>query len=210
MNKFFVGIIVLSVISIILFLIYKRKINNYFICKECNTKIDETDKFCKNCGKKLKEYTRKRVIRQSNKKILISLYAMLIAVITMVLVYVLTYSKNGDIFYDLSGSTGVYMQKNDNTISSEKFWFVDCRALSNGILKKSVRNNDIHKIMVQGKTSSGKLTLKVISGKQEKVYDISNTDGEIEIKMDGLSGDLIKFFITHSKADHIYIKIRWE
>lgn len=210
MIKLLCGTIVLSIILIILFLIYKKKTDNYFICKECGTKTGVTDKVCKKCGTELNEIIRERVIKQSNKKFLMSIYAMLIVVIAMLSVYVLTYSKSGNIFYDLSGSTGVYMQKNDNTISTDKFWFVDCKALSNGILKKSVKNKEIHKIMAQGKTNSGILTLKVISGKQEKKYDISNTEGEIEIETDELSEDLIKFSITHSKSDHIYMKIRWE
>ena len=119
------------------------------------------------------------------------------------------YSCNGDIFYDLSGSTGIYAEKYDNTISDADYWIVDCKALTEGVLKKSIRNKKYEKLIVEGRTTDGEMILAIAAGTDKKEYDISNTNGELEIDIGELETDLLKLSVSHPQSENIFVCIKW-
>lgn len=152
------------------------------------------------------KYTQAKI----NRKVLAGVYACIGILAVSGASGVYAYSRNGDLFYDLSGSTGIYAQKKDNTLSDASHWTVTCRALSEGTFKKSIKQKKVNSFFVDAKTSDGNLILSVDTGSIVKEYDISDTKGEIALDVRGLDADTWKLAVSHQKAKHISLSIRWE
>ena len=145
-----------------------------------------------------------------NRKVLAGVYACIGILTVSGVSGVYAYSRSGDLFYDLSGSTGIYAQKKDNTLSDAGYWTVTCRALSDGTFKKSVKKEKINRFLVDAKTSDGKLILSIDTGSTIKEYDISDTKGEIALDVCGQDADTWKLAVSHQNAEHIAVSGRGE
>ncbi len=209
--KYVIGIALVSIFVLIILTIYKKIVQDKLcICKACKNTINQSDIFCKKCGKELMADDKEIIIKKSNRKLSIGIYTLLGIIIFSGVLTVYLYSKNGDLLYDLSGSTGVYASKYDNTLSDADYWIVDCEALSGGIFKKSVRSDSLKNLIVEGKTVDGQLILTAESGKTKKEFDISDTNGEVTFDMGDFKSGLLKLSISHPKSEHIFVCVKWQ
>lgn len=170
--KYCISIILIAVFLLVILIVYRR-ISQYKFCrcKQCKSTIGQNDSFCKKCGIELTADNKEIIIKKANRRISVGIYALLGIIIISGVTGVFLYSRNGSLLYDLSGSTGVYAQKYDNTISDADYWIVDCKALSDGVFKKSVRNEKLENLIVEGRTTDGEMILTVEAGNCKKEYD---------------------------------------
>ena len=180
------------------------------ICLGGVSTIGQNDSFCKKCGIELTADNKEIIIKKANRRISVGIYALLGIIIISGVTGVFLYSRNGSLLYDLSGSTGVYAQKYDNTISDADYWIVDCKALSDGVFKKSVRNEKLENLIVEGRTTDGEMILTVEAGNCKKEYNITNTEGEMVFDVSEFEPGLLKLYISHPKSEHIFVCIKWK
>lgn len=210
-NEFTVRKLALAVFLLVILIVYRR-ISQYKFCrcKQCKSTIGQNDSFCKKCGIELTADNKEIIIKKANRRISVGIYALLGIIIISGVTGVFLYSRNGSLLYDLSGSTGVYAQKYDNTISDADYWIVDCKALSDGVFKKSVRNEKLENLIVEGRTTDGEMILTVEAGNCKKEYNITNTEGEMVFDVSEFEPGLLKLYISHPKSEHIFVCIKWK
>ena len=211
MLKYCISIILIAVFLLVILIVYRR-ISQYKFCRcnQCKSTIGQNDSFCKKCGIELTADNKEIIIKKANRRISVGIYALLGIIIISGVTGVFLYSRNGSLLYDLSGSTGVYAQKYDNTISDADYWIVDCKALSDGVFKKSVRNEKLENLIVEGRTTDGEMILTVEAGNCKKEYNITNTEGEMVFDVSEFEPGLLKLYISHPKSEHIFVCIKWK
>lgn len=209
--KYSVSICLIALLLLIVLLVYRRMSKDEVcLCNKCKKKVDKSDKFCKNCGIELQPEDKEIIIKRSSGKITAATYLLLGIIIISIVSGFYLYSQNGDILYDLSGSTGVYAEKYDNTLSNEDYWIVDCRALSEGTFRKSFVADEAKQLIIEARTTEGKMMLTLQSDSAVKKYDISDTRGETVVDLSEFGSDMIKMSISHPKSEHIYLCIKWK
>ena len=209
--KYCISIMLVAVLLLIILIVYRRTSQDKFCrCKMCKSTINQNDNFCKKCGIELKADCKEIIIRKTNRRISIGIYILLGIIIISGSVGVCLYYQNGDLLYDLSGSTGAYAKKYDNTLSDADYWLVDCEALSDGTFKKSIRTKKLETLIVDSRTTDGEMILTIETENSKKEYDISNTAGEKELDISGFESGLLKMSISHPKSEHIFVCIKWK
>ncbi|MEG0155962.1 MAG: hypothetical protein RR678_11395 [Lachnospiraceae bacterium] len=201
---------VLICFSIIYFLVKKK--NVLALCKTCKTRIGAHDTICKKCGMELTDDNKEIIVGKSSKRIIVLCISIPIILVFIIVSTILVLSKSNNFFYELSGSTGIYLERSESSNAQHTNWSVDCQALTEGQLKKVINQNhvDLKELKVINNTTEGNLKLKIEQNNLSEIIEIENETNEQIFDLSKYTDDEIRLTVLHEKSDHIDFQFSWD